>query len=262
MNSYPSLFERFFVAIPVVRAYNSVWAELKLTDSSVHDQAERVALLYCVTPPLVLVHVCCCLAQSLSVYPFTNSGIVLISIKHFAFGTPFRYLAMRFTFISSLSVGQVIFLAVSITLYRMSARSWHMYNSFPTTVLHTARFPCSNQRLCYWLFSLHLELPQVLSPPVWSRTAHISDAQTILSRGSSCSVLFVVSKKQPSSRACHVSHLAWSCTFLFYTQHSDLFLCFSFRTGQIPVHRNQDSCLAVLPNSLRLQVMSPWLLSR
>ena len=64
---------------------------------------------------------------------------MLISIKHFAIGTPFKCLAMRFTFISSLSVGLMIFLAVSFTLYRMSAHSWHMYNSFHTAVLYAAR---------------------------------------------------------------------------------------------------------------------------
>ena len=36
-----------------------------------------------------------------------------------------------FTFTSSLSVGHVIILAVSLTLYMMSARSWHMCSSFP-----------------------------------------------------------------------------------------------------------------------------------
>ena len=98
----------------------------------------------CVTSPLVLLHDWCCLAQSLSVYTFTNGGLLLISIKRFALGTPFRYLAMRFTFISSLSVGHVIFLAVSFVLYMMSARSWHMYSSFPTAVLYTARFSFSS----------------------------------------------------------------------------------------------------------------------
>ena len=63
----------------------------------------------------------------------------MISIKHFALGTPFRYLAMRFTVISSLSVGHMIFLGVSFMLYMMSARTWHMYNSCPTAVLYTAR---------------------------------------------------------------------------------------------------------------------------
>ena len=37
-----------------------------------------------------------------------------------------RDLAMRFTFISSLTVVHMIFLAVSFTLYMMSARSWHI----------------------------------------------------------------------------------------------------------------------------------------
>ena len=117
---YRSCFKRCFVTIPSeipgVRAYNSASAELKLTDCCVLDQAERVALPHCVTSPLVLLHDWCCLAQSLSVYTFTNGGLLLISIKRFALGTLFGYLAMRFTFISSLSVGHVIFLAVSFVL--------------------------------------------------------------------------------------------------------------------------------------------------
>ena len=48
-----------------------------------------------------LLHVWCCPpAQSQSVYTFTNGVNLLISIKQFALQTPFRYLAMRFTFIS------------------------------------------------------------------------------------------------------------------------------------------------------------------
>ena len=145
---YRSCFKRCFVTnpseIPVVRAYNSASAELKLTDCCVLDQAERVALPHCVTSPLVLLHDWCCLAQSLSVYTFTNGGLLLISIKRFALGTPFRYLAMRFTFISTLSVGHMILLAVSFILYMMSARSWHMYSSFPTAVLYTDRFSFSS----------------------------------------------------------------------------------------------------------------------
>ena len=130
--------------ILVVRACNSASAELKLTDCCVLDQAERVVLPHCVTSPLVFLHVWCCPDQSLSVYTFTNGGNLFISIKHFAIGTPFKYLAIPFTFISSLSVGQVICLAVSFTLYMMSARSWHMYNSFPTTVQNTARLSISS----------------------------------------------------------------------------------------------------------------------
>ena len=127
-----------------IKAYNSVSAELKHNDCCVLDQTERVAFPHCVPPPLVLFHVCCCPAQSLSVYTFTNGGNLLISIKHFALGTPFNFLATRFTFISSLSVGQMISLAVSFTLYMMSARSWHMYNNFPTAVLYIARFSFSS----------------------------------------------------------------------------------------------------------------------
>ena len=78
VTSCSSSFQRCFViiplAIPVVRAYNSASAELKLTDCCVLDHADRVALPNCVTPPLVFLHVWCCLAQSLSVYTFTDCG--------------------------------------------------------------------------------------------------------------------------------------------------------------------------------------------
>ena len=36
------------------------------------------------------------------------------------------------------------FLLTSFTLYMTSARSWHMYNSFPFTVLYIARLSCSS----------------------------------------------------------------------------------------------------------------------
>ena len=148
VTSCPSSFKICFVTIPseipVVRACNSASAELKLCDCCVLDHVERVALHHCVTPPVVLLHVCCCLAQSLSVYTFANCGNVLISIKHFALWTPYKCCAMRFTFFSSLSEGQVIFLAVSFTLYMMSARSWQMCINFPTGVLYTARFSFSS----------------------------------------------------------------------------------------------------------------------
>ena len=103
-----------------------------------------VALRHCTTPPLVLLHVIACPAQSLSVYTITNFEGVMISIKLFALGATYEYLTIRIRFISSLSVGHVIFLAVSFTLYMTSARSWHMYNSFPTTVLYIARLSPSS----------------------------------------------------------------------------------------------------------------------
>ena len=114
-------------------------AELKLNVCCVRDHAVSVAFLHCTTPPLVLLHVVACPAQSLSENTFTNFEGVIISIRLFALGAPFKYLTIRFRFISSLSVGHVIFLAVSFTLYMTSARSWHMYNNFPTTVLYIAR---------------------------------------------------------------------------------------------------------------------------
>ena len=98
--SCPSSFKWCVVTIPsatpVVRAYNSAAAKLQLTDCCVLEHAERVALLHCVTPPLVLLHVKCCPAQSQSVCTFTNCRNVLILIKHFALQTPFKYRAMRF----------------------------------------------------------------------------------------------------------------------------------------------------------------------
>ena len=78
--------EMFFTipsAIPVVKAYNSASAGLKLTDCCVLDHAERDKHLHRVTPPLVLLHVWCCPAQSLSGYTLMNCGNVLISTKHF-----------------------------------------------------------------------------------------------------------------------------------------------------------------------------------
>ena len=80
----------FTSATPVVEAYNSGSAELELTVCCVRDHAVSVAFPHCTTPPLVWP------AQSLSVYTFTNFGGVTISIKHFALGTPFKYLTIRF----------------------------------------------------------------------------------------------------------------------------------------------------------------------
>ena len=146
-------------AIPVVQAYKSASAEHELTDRCVRDHAERVALLQlhfstaCALashglpwPVAVCVHV-----HGLWEYQMT-------SVKHFALGTPFKYRVMRCMLISSLSAGQRIMRAVSFTLhvsftlYMMSARSWQVYNGFPTAVLHTAEFFFLqlNQRLCRW----------------------------------------------------------------------------------------------------------------
>ena len=148
ITSCPNSCKRCFVtipsAIPVVRAYHSASAELRLTVCCVRDHAVTVAFLHCTTPSHVLLHVVSWPAQPLSVYTFTNFGGVTLSIRHFALGTPFRYLTIRLKFISSLSVGQVIFRAVSFTLYMLSARSKHMYNNCPTTVLYTARHSFSS----------------------------------------------------------------------------------------------------------------------
>ena len=142
ITSRPNYCKRCFVTIPsvtpVVKAYDSASTELKLTVCCVRDHAVSVAFRHCTAPPLVLLHGVAWPAQSLSVCS------VMITIKLFALGEPFKYFTIRFKFISSLSVGHVIFLAGSFTLYMTSARSWHMYNSFPTIVLYTARLSPSS----------------------------------------------------------------------------------------------------------------------
>ena len=86
------VFAKCFVTIPsatpIVRAYNSVSAELKLTVYCVLDHSVSVALPHCTTPPLVFLHVVACPAQSLSVCTFTNFESVMISIRLFALGAP------------------------------------------------------------------------------------------------------------------------------------------------------------------------------
>ena len=61
ITSCPNSCKRCFVtissAIPVVKAYNSASAELRLTVCCVRDHAVSVAFLLCTTPPLVLLHV-------------------------------------------------------------------------------------------------------------------------------------------------------------------------------------------------------------
>ena len=148
VTAYPNSFKRCFVTIPSVipadKACSSASAELKLTDCCVRDDAERVACPHCTTPPLVPLQVMGCPVQSLPVYTFTHCGREMISIKHVALGTPFKYRVMRFMLSSSPSVAQRIFRAVAFTLYMMPARSSHMYNSFPTAVLYAARFSFSS----------------------------------------------------------------------------------------------------------------------
>ena len=117
MFRHPSL-RKFQLSVSL----RSASAERKLTDCRVLVHV----LLHCLTAPLVLLHVWCCPAQPLSVYTFTNGRNLLISIKHFALGTPFKCHAIRFTFISSLSVGHVIFLAVSFTVHDVSTLLAHV----------------------------------------------------------------------------------------------------------------------------------------
>ena len=70
--------------------------------------------------------------------------------------------------------------------------------------------------------------------------------------------------KQLSSRA-HVMSRTVLDHASFSLQHNtptSLLLCSTLRTGQILVHCNQDSCLAVLPFRVCSQVMTPTPLSR
>ena len=143
VTSCPSCCKRCFVtipsAIPVVRAYNSASAELKLTVCCVRDPCCEG----CVSPlhnSAICAFACCWLTCPIAVCVHVHQlWECNDSIRYFALGTHFKYLTIRFTFISSLSVGQMIFRAVSFTLFMMSARSWHVYNSFRTAVLYTAR---------------------------------------------------------------------------------------------------------------------------
>ena len=202
--SCPNSCRRCFVttqsAIPVVRAYNSASAELKLTVCCVRDHAVSVALPHCTTPPLVLLHVVAWPAQSLSVYPFTNFGGVTISMRLFALGTPFKYLTIRFKFISSLSVRHVNFRAVSFTLYMTSVRSWHTYNIFPTTVLYIARLSLSSSTSEFVVgASSQSESSLVLLHPNQEQLSHVSDVLRIrFHRASSCRSLDQEENLSPS----------------------------------------------------------------
>ena len=137
------MFRHYFWATPVVRAFNSASAELKRTVCCVRDHAVSVAFPHCTTPPLVLVPRCC-LACPIAVCVHVHELRKCSDFDQALCGVPFKYLTIRFRFISSLSVGHVMFLAVSFTLYMTSARFWHMYNNFPTTVVYIARLSPSS----------------------------------------------------------------------------------------------------------------------
>ena len=129
ITSCPNSCQRCFVtipsAIPVVRAYNSASAELRLTVCCVRDYAVSV-----------LLHVVAWLAQSLSVYTFTNFGGVTISTRHFALGTPFRCLAIR-------TLGRTGNFSCCL-LHAVHDVCSFLYNNFPTTVLYICRLSFSS----------------------------------------------------------------------------------------------------------------------
>ena len=146
-----------------------------------------VALPHCTTPPLVLLHVETCPAQSLSVYTFTNFECLMISIKLFALGTPCKCRTIRFRFISSVSVGHVIFLAVSFTLYMMSARSGTCTTIFPQLFSTLLVFHLPTQRAILSLASSsHLESSLVLLPPNQEYSSHLDVLRIRFYRISSC----------------------------------------------------------------------------
>ena len=125
ITSCPNSCQRCFVtipsAIPVVKAYNSASAELRLTVCCVRDYAVSVFL-----------HVVAWLAQSLSVYTFTNFGGVTISTRHFALGTAFRYLTLLCRNFSC------------CLLHAVHDVCSFLYNNFSTTVLYIARLSFSS----------------------------------------------------------------------------------------------------------------------
>ena len=146
ITSCPNSCKRCFVtipsAIPVVRAYNSASAELRLTVCCVRDHAVSVVFPHCRTPPACAFArrcLACPIAVCVHVHELWRCNAFDQALCTWnAFQVPHDTLQVHL-------VGQVIFRAVSLTLYMMSARSWHMYNNFPTTVLCIARllFSCS-----------------------------------------------------------------------------------------------------------------------
>ena len=82
VTSWPNSCNMCFVTIPsatpVVRAYNSASAKLKLTVCCVRDHAVSVAFHHCTTSPLVPLHVVARPARSLSVYTCTNFVWMLV----------------------------------------------------------------------------------------------------------------------------------------------------------------------------------------
>ena len=92
------------------------------------------------------------------------------------------------------------------------------------------------------------------------RTFHTRKLFSRVAQGSSCSDMFVSKTALLARMLCvalclslHLSHLHSALRPLLLLL---LLPCFILRTQQIPVHRNRDSCLAVLPNSLRSQILA------
>ena len=144
--------QKMFRHHSVVRAYNSASAQLKLTVCCVLDHAVRDAFHHCTNSPLVLLHVVACPAQSLSVYTFTNFEGVMISIRLFAPGALFKYLTIRFRFISSLSVGHVIFLAVFLhAVHDICSFLAHVQQFSHNCSVHCSSFTFQlNEPFCRW----------------------------------------------------------------------------------------------------------------
>ena len=127
VTSCPNSCMRCFVtipsAIPVVRAYNSAAAELKLTVCCVRDHAVSVAFS---TAQLRRMCFCALLLGLSNRCLCTRSRTSEVSRFRSSFSRISQYASNS-----------------SHHSHMMSVRSWNMYNNFPTTVLYIARLSLS-----------------------------------------------------------------------------------------------------------------------
>ena len=134
VTSCPNSCKRCFVtipsAIPVVRAYNSASAELKLTVCCVRDHAVSVAFS---TAQLRRMCFCALLLGLSNRCLCTRSRTSEVS--------RFRPSSLHLERLSSISQYAS---NSSHHSHMMSVRSWNMYNNFPTTVLYIARLSLSS----------------------------------------------------------------------------------------------------------------------
>ena len=175
----------------------------------------------------------------------------MISIKLFALGAPFKYLTIRIRFTSSLSVGHVIFLAVSLhSVYDVCSFLAHVQTVSPQLFCTLFVFRLPAQRVILSLASSsHSESSRVLLLPNQehlSRFGCTSDslppsilvpfARSLCPRNKIChlSSLFFLrfSSKLVLTRVQSVSELHFSVQRLTRHQHERKYLCSSHRYFQ------------------------------